>query len=156
MKLNLLAFSGRAKTRHRRVQGSFLALNVPSSPQKISWLFKSENWCIAEESNSWLPQKIQPHSGSLHCRCNVTLVSSVCKAVLRSLFWVPRGLNELLKMNFKFHFNMIGKRQWLFEQASHGAYPNRGPEHMVFIKNSSSGERCNLTGEYFKRGSMSE
>ena len=55
-----------------------------------------------EESNSRLPQKIQPHSGSLHCRCNVTLVSSVCEAVLRSLFWVPRGLNELLKMNFKF------------------------------------------------------
>ena len=45
---------------------------------------------------------------------------------------------------------MIGKRQWLFEQASHGAYPNRGPEHMVFTKNSSSGERCKLTGEYFK------
>ena len=92
----------------------------------------------------------------LHCRCSVTLVSSVCEALLRSLFWVPRGLNELPKMNFKFHFNMIGKRQWLFEQASHGAYPNRGPEHMVFIKNSSSGERCKLTGEYFKRGSMSE
>ena len=55
------------------------------------------------------PQKSSQHSGSLHPRCNVTPVSNVCKAVLMSLFWVPKGRNELLKMHFEFHFNLIGK-----------------------------------------------
>ena len=50
------------------------------------------------------------HQGSLRRRCNLTLISNVCQAAVKSLFWAPNGLNELPKMCFKFLFNLIG--QW--------------------------------------------
>ena len=36
-------------------------------------------------------------------------VSNVCEAALKSLFWVPSGLDELPEMCFEFPFNLIGK-----------------------------------------------
>ena len=38
----------------------------------------------------------------MHRRCNLTLVSIVCEAVPRSLFWAPNRLNELPEECFKF------------------------------------------------------
>ena len=39
----------------------------------------------------------------------LTLVSNVCEAVPKSLFWFPSGLNELPEMRFEFSFNLIDK-----------------------------------------------
>ena len=46
---------------------------------------------------------------SLHHRCNLTLVSNICEAALRSLFCAPNRLNELLEGGFELPFNLIGK-----------------------------------------------
>ena len=35
------------------------------------------------------------------------LISNVCEVALRSLFWAPSSLNELLEVCFKFPFNLI-------------------------------------------------
>ena len=42
-------------------------------------------------------------------RCNVTLISNLCEAVPRSLFWASNKLNKLLEVGFKIPFNLIGK-----------------------------------------------
>ena len=42
------------------------------------------------------------HKISPCCRCNISLVNHVCKAVPRSLFWVPNGFNELPAVLFEF------------------------------------------------------
>ena len=70
---------------------------------------------------------------SLHCRCNLTPVSNVCKAVVISLFSALNGLNKLLEMLFKFPFNLINKltmvlltsQQWCILKSW---YTGRGPE----------------------------
>ena len=54
------------------------------------------------------------HKPSLHRRRNLTLVSNVCKVVLKSLFWALNGLKELPEMSFKFPFNLIGKSTMAF------------------------------------------
>lgn len=46
---------------------------------------------------------------SLHHRRNLTSVSNFCEAVLKSLSWMPNGLNKLLKVRFKFPLILIGK-----------------------------------------------
>ena len=45
---------------------------------------------------------------SLRADDNLTLISTVCEAVQRSLFRTPNGLNELPEVRFKFPFNLIG------------------------------------------------
>ena len=59
---------------------------------------------------------------------NLTLVSKVCKAVPKSLFCAPNGLNELPEGCFEFLFTLIGKSTMAFQQTNHGAYsnPSRG------------------------------
>ena len=42
------------------------------------------------------------HKISPCCRCNLSLVNHVCKAVPRSLFWVPNGFSELPAVLFEF------------------------------------------------------
>ena len=42
------------------------------------------------------------HKNSPCCRCNLPLVNHVCKAVPRSLFWVPNGVSELPAVLFEF------------------------------------------------------
>ena len=42
------------------------------------------------------------HKISPCCRCNLPLVNHICKAVPRSLFWVPNGFNELPVVLFEF------------------------------------------------------
>ena len=44
----------------------------------------------------------------------LTLVSNVCEAAPKSLFWVPSGLNELPEMCFEFSFNLIDKLTMFF------------------------------------------
>ena len=46
---------------------------------------------------------------SLSRRRNLTPVSNVCKAALKSLFWAPNRLNELTEVCLEFPFNLIGK-----------------------------------------------
>ena len=46
---------------------------------------------------------------SLNRRRNLTPVSNICEAAVRSLFWTPTGFNELLEVCFEFPFNMIGE-----------------------------------------------
>ena len=46
---------------------------------------------------------------SLHCRHNLTLVSNICKAGLRSLFCTPNRLNELPEGHLEFPFILISK-----------------------------------------------
>ena len=46
---------------------------------------------------------------SLKRRRNLTPVSNVCKAAVRSFFWNPTGFNELPKVCFELPFNMIGE-----------------------------------------------
>ena len=46
---------------------------------------------------------------SLNRRRNLTPVSNVCKTAVRSLFWTPKGFNELPEVFFEFPFNMIGE-----------------------------------------------
>ena len=46
---------------------------------------------------------------SLNRRGNLTPVSNVCKTAVRSLFWTPKGFNELPEVCFEFPFNMIGE-----------------------------------------------
>ena len=78
--------------------------------ESLPWLHKM-HWNI---HFSGIP-KLQPNPrSSLRCRCDLTPVSNVCKAVLISLFWVPSGLNKLLELRFKFPFNLIGKMTMLF------------------------------------------
>ena len=43
------------------------------------------------------------HKISPCCRCNLLLVNHDCKAVPRSLFWVPNGFNELPAVLFEFY-----------------------------------------------------
>ena len=45
---------------------------------------------------------------SLRADDNLTLISTVCEAAQRSLFWTPNGLNELPEVRFEFPFNLIG------------------------------------------------
>ena len=45
---------------------------------------------------------------SLRADDNETLISTVCEAAQRSLFWTPNGLNELPEVRFEFPFNLIG------------------------------------------------
>ena len=48
----------------------------------------------------------------LQYRLNQTLVSNVCKAALKSLFWAPKGINELTELTevcLENPFNLIGK-----------------------------------------------
>ena len=45
---------------------------------------------------------------SLRADDNQTLISTVCEAAQRSLFWTPNGLNELPEVRFEFPFNLIG------------------------------------------------
>ena len=45
---------------------------------------------------------------SLHADDKNTLISTVCEAAQRSLFWTPSGLNELPEVRFEFPFNLIG------------------------------------------------
>ena len=40
---------------------------------------------------------------------NLTPVSNVCEAAVRSLFWTPTGFNELPEVWFELPFNMIGE-----------------------------------------------
>ena len=47
-------------------------------------------------------------TGSLRADDNWTLISTVCEAAQRSLFWTPNGLNELPEVRFQFPFNLIG------------------------------------------------
>ena len=54
---------------------------------------------------------------SLHCRCNLTPVSNVYKAVAISLFSALNGLNKLLEMHFKFPFNLINIDNGTFNRA---------------------------------------
>ena len=54
---------------------------------------------------------------SLHCRCYLTPVSNVCKAVAISLFSALNGLNKLLEMHFKFPFNLINIDNGTFNRA---------------------------------------
>ena len=42
-------------------------------------------------------------------RCNVTLISNLCEAAPRSLFWASNKLNKLLDVGFKIPFNLIRK-----------------------------------------------
>ena len=52
---------------------------------------------------------------SLRADDNLTLISTVCEAAQRSLFWTPNGLNELPEVRFEFPFNLIGdhdKQSW--------------------------------------------
>ena len=42
-------------------------------------------------------------------RCNVTLISNLCEAAGRSLFWASNKLNKLLEVGFKIPFNLMGK-----------------------------------------------
>lgn len=51
---------------------------------------------------SWFWLKIL----SMPCRYNLTLICWVCKAVLRSLFWIPNRLNKLVW--FEFLSSLIG------------------------------------------------
>ena len=46
---------------------------------------------------------------SLRHRRILTPVSNVCKASPKSLFWAPKGLNELLEVRFEFPFILISK-----------------------------------------------
>ena len=46
---------------------------------------------------------------SLKRRRNLTPVSNVCKAAVRSFFWTPTGFKELPKVCFELPFNMIGE-----------------------------------------------
>ena len=48
--------------------------------------------------------------GSLHADDKNTLISTVCEAAQRSLFWTTNGLNELPEVRFEFPFNLIGNR----------------------------------------------
>ena len=45
---------------------------------------------------------------SLRADDNYTLISTVCEAAQRSLFWTPNGLNKLPEVRFEFPFNVIG------------------------------------------------
>ena len=45
---------------------------------------------------------------SLRADDNLTLISTVCEAAQRSLFWTSNGLNELPEVRFEFPFNLIG------------------------------------------------
>ena len=67
---------------------------------------------------------------SLSRRRNLTPVSNVCKAALKSLFWAPNGLNELTEVCLEFPFNLIGKSTMAFfnRLIYHGAYSNPGAQ----------------------------
>ena len=52
--------------------------------------------------------------GSLHRRCNITVISNVYEAESRSFFWASKGLNKLPKVRFEFPFNVIGKSTMAF------------------------------------------
>ena len=65
------------------------------------------------------------------------LISTICEAVQRSLFWTPNGLNELREVRFEFPFNLIGdhdkqnKGLFLTGQSWHvlkSEYTARSPE----------------------------
>ena len=45
---------------------------------------------------------------------NLTLVSNICEAVLRSLLWAPNKLKKLPEVGFQFPFNLIGKSTMAF------------------------------------------
>ena len=45
---------------------------------------------------------------SLRADNNLTLISTVCEAAQRTLFWTPNELNELPEVRFEFPFNLIG------------------------------------------------
>ena len=49
------------------------------------------------------PPSSAPALSSLRRRSNVTLVSNVCEAAPRSLFWAPNGFNEEPEVCFEFH-----------------------------------------------------
>ena len=55
------------------------------------------------------PPSVAPALSSLRRRSNVTLVSNVCEAAPRSLFWPPNGFNEEQEVCFEFLFILIGK-----------------------------------------------
>ena len=73
---------------------------------------------------------------SLRRRRNLTLVSNVCKAAPKSLFWAPNGLNELLDMRFEFPFNLIGKSTMAFfnRLIDHGAYSNVSTQVEAYLE----------------------
>ena len=50
------------------------------------------------------PPSVAPALSSLRRRSNVTLVSNVCEAAPRSLFWAPNGFNELSEV-FRISFH---------------------------------------------------
>ena len=61
-------------------------------------------------------------NSSLYRIGNLTSVSIVCKAALKSLFCAPNGLNELPEVCFEFPFILIGKwtKTFLTGQSWHG------------------------------------
>ena len=57
----------------------------------------------------WGIPKVVTHWHSLRADDNYkTLITTVCEAAQRSLFWAPNGLNELPEVRFEFPFNLIG------------------------------------------------
>ena len=64
------------------------------------WLISFESFFYSTSINLSIGQRR---------RGNVTLVSNVCEARPIFLFWVLKGLDELLEMRFEFPFNLIGK-----------------------------------------------
>lgn len=45
---------------------------------------------------------------SMRCRRNLTAVNNVCEGAPNSVFWTPKGFNELPEVRFGFHFTFIG------------------------------------------------
>jgi len=88
-------------------------------------------------------------NGSLHRWRNLTLVSNVCEAAPKSLFWASSGLNELPKVCFEFPFILIGKwtKAFLTGQSWHVLGKSRytaGDPEQEFRRRSAEGLNQNL------------
>ena len=54
--------------------------------------------------------------------------SNICKAALWSFLWAPNDSMNYQKCVLKFPSTCLANRQWLFQQANHGAYSNPGTQ----------------------------
>ena len=59
-------------------------------------------------------------------KCNLTSFSNVCKAVPRSLFWIPMDSMNYQKCVSNFLLTSLSNQQWYFQPVNHGVYSNPG------------------------------
>ena len=91
-------------------------------------------------------------SCSLHRRLNLTSVSNVCEAVPRSLFYFrpPTDSTNYRKGVSNFLLIWLTNRQWLFEQANHGAYSNPGTQVGAHNKDFGTVSQTDVTRVTFR------